>query len=106
MPSRGRRIAARQAQLSRRKKRDHGSANIPVGQPPPTSADFETPGLSNAASTTATVQAESRAVSTPPPRRVEQRHSVYHYVGPEMRRILILTGVIVAVLVIASLLIK
>ena len=79
---------------------------MPADQPRPTNANLETPGLSIAASTTATVQAESRAASTPPPRRVEQRHSVYHYVGPEMRRILILTGVIVAVLVIASLLIK
>ncbi|MBM3924879.1 MAG: hypothetical protein FJ320_02675 [SAR202 cluster bacterium] len=105
MPSRGRRVAARQAQLSRRKRRDHGPASIPADQPRSASATLDTLAPSPIAPTVGAVRAESRTPQAPP-RRTEQRHMVYHYVGPEMRRIIILTGVIVAVLVIASFLIK
>jgi hypothetical protein len=104
MPSRGRRVAARQAQLSRRKRRDHGPASIPADQPRSPSPALEAVAPSPVAPVAGTVRSEARIAT--PPRRAEQRHPVYHYVGPEIRRIVILTGIIVIVLVVAAFLIK
>ena len=96
MPSRGRRIAARQAQLGQKRKKGRGPSGIPTTP----DVDRDDQVLPQTSPVTSTVT-EPRPTSTTA-RRTEARPAVYRYVGSELRRILLLSGVILAVLVALS----
>jgi len=104
MPRKGRRVAAKQAQLGQRRKRGRGPSGIPVI--PPENRDGQAPTVTRPE---AAIIAESRpaATSSPtaaPTRRIETRNRplVYSFVGAEIRRITLLSGVILAILVTLS----
>lgn len=105
---RGKKVASRQAQLSKRKKRGRGPSGIPtmtaaqrrtqpVDSPQPSAAAEAAPGQ---AAPTASVTASPAPQATA---AVSARQPlVYSYVGNEMRRILILSGVIIVAIVALS----
>ena len=112
MPSKGKRVAARQNNLRRRR----GGANraTPARNPAAASpvasavAEPEAARSSPAATATATAPAQSRAAtavgrpaSVPRGRRFD-RPAAYNHVGSELRRIGIFSGVLVVVLVAVS----
>jgi len=94
MPSRGRRIAARQAQLGQRRRRGRGPSGIPTASALGREAQAEPE-----SATTTTALTETRLSPVP---RTESQPMVYRYVGAELRRALILSGVIIAILVALS----
>ncbi len=104
---RGKKVAAKQAQLSKRKKRGRGPSGIPTmtaaqrrrlpvaaSQPAGAEAASAQPVATGAAS----VSVAPQAVVAVAPRQP----LVYSYVGKEMRRILILSGIIIASIVVLS----
>jgi hypothetical protein len=104
MPRKGRRVAAKQAQLGQKRKRGRGPSGIPVT--PPQNTDGQAVEVTRPEATTI---AEARPIPTSAPsvaqtRRVETRNRplVYSFVGPEIRRITLLSGVILAILVALS----
>ena len=112
MPSKGKRVAARQNNLRRRR----GGANrpAPVGNPaaapPVASGSVATESDRASATATATTQAPTasqsatatgRPASAPRGRRFE-RPAAYNYVGSELTRIGIFSSVLVVVLVAVS----
>ena len=114
MPSKGKRVAARQNNLRRRR----GGANrpAPVGNPaavpPVASAAVATESDRASATTTATATTQApttsqsaaatgRPASAPRGRRFE-RPAAYNYVGSELTRIGIFSSVLVVVLVAVS----
>ena len=116
MPAKGRRIASRQAQLGRRRRQqsrkaeENGSVTVaaPADIPPETAA----PANGAAAVPTAATSAASATPSGPAtaparaPRRAGQprtdRAAAYTHLGSELRRILILVGILLAVLLALS----
>ena len=105
---RGKKVAARQAQLSKRKKRGRGPSGIPTmtaaqrrtqpvesSQPSAAAEAMPTRAAPAAAVTAAPAPQATAAVSARQP-------LVYSYVGNEMRRILILSGVIIVAIVALS----
>ena len=112
MPSKGKRVASRQNNLRRRR----GGANrvAPARNPAAATpaavavAESEAERPAAAATATAPAQTQSRAAtatgrpaSTPRGRRFE-RPAAYNYVGSELRRIGIFSGVLVVALVAVS----
>lgn len=93
MPNRGRRIAARQAQLGQKRKRGRGPSGIP------STADTEMGehGLGHSTPETATL-----AEQTTTTRRTSTQPAAYRYVGSELRRVLLVSCVIIIVLVALS----
>ncbi len=105
---RGKKVAARQAQLSKRKKRGRGPSGIPtmtaaqrrtqpVDSPQPSAAAEAMPSrAAPAAAVTASPAPQATAAVS------ARQPLVYSYVGNEMRRILILSGVIIVAIVALS----
>ena len=107
---RGKKVAARQAQLSKRKKRGRGPSGIPtmtasqrrtqpIDSPQPSAAvesaiTQPTPATAAASTASPAPQATSYVSARQP--------LVYSYVGNEMRRILILSGIIIVAIVALS----
>jgi hypothetical protein len=107
MPGKARRVASRQAQLNRRRKRQQrGPSGIP---PPPTVGTGIDGGAAGATVPQATGATEAVPVtgrSRPGPvaartlRTRGERPSTYNYVGSEIRRIVILAGSVVAIIIV------
>ena len=97
MPNRGRRVAARQAQIGLKRKKSRGPSGIPT-EPRPNVTN-QAPPNTNALGTPVT------APRPTPIRRTDPRPAVYSYIGPEIRRILLLGGIIIAILVALTLII-
>ena len=105
---RGKKVAARQAQLSKRKKRGRGPSGIPtmsaaqrrreLAESPQPSAESESAATQPVPATPAAASPAPRAAATLSARQP----LVYSYVGKEMRRILMLSGVIIAAIVVLS----
>lgn len=114
MPGKARRVASRQAQLNRRRKRQQrGPSGIPP--PPPVGTDvdgraIDATGVAQATGATEAVHITERprpgsAAARPTPAarpfRVRgERPSTYNYVGSEFRRILIIAGSVVAIIIV------
>lgn len=104
MPRKGRRVAAKQAQLGQKRKKGRGPSGIP--EMPPQNRDGQAATVTRPEAATI---AEARPIPTPAPsvaqtRRVETRNRplVYSFVGAEIRRIMLLSSVIIAILVTLS----
>jgi hypothetical protein len=109
MPGKSRRVASRQAQLSRQRRRQsRGPSGIPAtprGMAPQPSDGAE-----------ARVQGSVATAHTPPrsglpmpagsgsARARAERSVTYNYIGAEFRRILILSGVVLAALIVLAIL--
>ncbi len=114
MPGKARRVASRQAQLSHRKKRQQkGPAGIPLSVPAPTAIGGQTadgtarqapepearapepvrpsPAATRPATATSSPTFSRARGERPPP---------YSYVGAELRRILIMAGTVLAVIIV------
>ncbi len=110
MPSKGKRVAARQNNLRRRRGGANRAAPVrnPAAASPATSAVAEAEPERRVSAATATAPAQSRATtavgrpaSVPRGRRFD-RPAAYNHVGSELRRIGIFSGVLVVVLVAVS----
>ncbi len=107
---RGKKVAARQAQLSKRKKRGRGPSGIPTmsaAQRRRQLAESPQPSADSEAIPTQTAPAIPVAAAASPTPNVtstvsDRQPLVYSYVGMEMRRILTLSGVIIAAIVALS----
>ena len=113
MPAKGRRIASRQAQLGRRRRQQNRKTeeSLAVSVAAPADIPAETAAPANAAATPAAAESArasttgSAAVPARAPRRPAagqtrtDRSAAYTHLGSEMRRILILAGILLAVLV-------
>jgi len=113
MPGKARRIASRQAQLNRRRKRQQrGPTGIPP--PPPAGTDVDgravgatvpqTTGATETFPVTGRARSDSAAARPAPAARPLRargdRPSTYNYVGSELRRILIMAGSVVAIIIV------
>lgn len=110
MPAKGRRIASRQAQLGRRRRQQSRKTeeSLAVSVAAPADIPAETAAPANAAAATGSAAAESAGPAAAParaPRRPAagqtrtDRSAAYTHLGSEVRRILILAGILLAVLV-------
>ena len=103
---RGKRVAARQAQLSQRKKRGRGPSGIPIvtaAQRRRQAAPVQQPTAPGSTPAQAVAATAGASPSAQPMAAVSARQPlVYSYVGMELRRILMLSGVIIAVIVVLS----
>lgn len=114
MPAKGKRIAARQAQLNRRRRRqaraaDEGGVQAEVQAAGPASATVTAPAaVASAAPTTGAAapqgntQPASVSVRPPTPSAGQGRNAqplAYTHLAGELRRILILAGIVTAVLI-------
>ncbi len=114
MPGKGRRVASRQAQLGRRRKRQsRGSSGAPTAEPevkssPKSTADSMATEIKELASPAKDVraQASSRPVTASPPTRPARARAdlglAYNHVMPELRRIGILSGILLVVLIVLA----
>lgn len=114
MPGKGRRVASRQAQLGRRRRKQSTDLQAgPIGALG--SKIVETDSTSSVATQTEEVAEPDRVespVATPRtapvrPQRISSRNrpeslNAYNYVGAELRRILILSGVLFGVLTVLA----
>ena len=109
MPSRGKRVAARQNNLRRRRNNNTNRSNPPAGAratavaEPDTAPAEASPAASPAPSTVpaGTSRPIGRSETQPRGRRFD-RPAAYNHVGSELRRIGIFSGVLVVVLVAVS----
>ena len=107
MPAKGRRIASRQAQLGRRRrqsrKTEEGGA-VTIAAPSDIPQETAAPANGAAAMPAAVAPTTDGMATTPAraPRRSGQtrtdRAAAYTHLGAELRRILILAGILLAVL--------
>ena len=113
MPGKSRRVASRQAQLSRRRRRQsRGPSGIPTapgGLPaapqPNDGADARVRSSVAAAPTPLRSGTPAPARSGPAMARARaERPVVYNYIGAEFRRILILFGIVLAALIVLAIL--
>ena len=120
MASKSRRVASRQSQLTRhRKKQQRGPSGIPTEVPQPADALEQDDGETSE-DTAATAVAESPPSGRPRPaaqaptaqpattprsaaRIRDERPAAYQYMGPEFRRIVAMAGTAFAVLVVLKL---
>ena len=104
MPSRGRKRASRQAQLSQKRRRTRSGANARTFDPGPTQPREAAP----SAPTVRSAPVEAAAAAAPAAPRRQRRPAaantpmVYRYLGRELRQIGILASVMVAALVALS----
>lgn len=116
MPGKDRRVAARQAKLrQRRKKQSRGPSGIPSAGPPLADVGSRTRrGVATEIPEPPAPSPNTPSSSRPRPEgawrspaRVRGEQPITHlYVGPELRRILILTSVILAILIIVTILLR
>ena len=104
---RGKKVAARQAQLSKRKKRGRGPSGIPtMSAAQRRTQPVDSPQPSAATEATSTQAAPAAVTAAPAPEATAavsaRQPLVYSYVGNEMRRILILSGIIIVAIVALS----
>lgn len=109
MPAKGRRIASRQAQLGRRRRQQNRkteeSLAVSVAAPADIPAETAAPANAAAANPSAAESAGPAAAPARAPRRPAagqtrtDRSAAYTHLGSEVRRILILAGILLAVLV-------
>ena len=102
--SRGRRVASNQSRVSQRRRRGRGPSGTPATpSEPPQQLGGEEPEVGAPAAAVAAA-APRTAAAIAPVRRTEPRSrpTVYQYVKPEIKRILVLSGAIIAVLVVLS----
>lgn len=121
MPGKARRVASRQAQLNRKRKRQQrGPTGIPAAatEPPPQDGQATDDGAIQApepAAPAASSQAAAPAGPTPArpgpatgprgvPRARREATASVNYVGAELRRILIMAGLILSVLIVLAIL--
>ena len=118
MPGKARRVASRQAQLGRKKKRQQKPDNnarppepvateldgqqaesaIPQVPAPPTPTPKSAPAPARPSPVAARA---TQTASTPTPARTRgERPASYNYVGREMRRILVLTAAVLAIIIV------
>ena len=116
MPAKGRRIASRQAQLGRRRRQQSRKAeengSVTVAAPADIPPETATPANGAAAAVPAAADSATAAATGPAtaparaPRRSGQprtdRAAAYTHLGSELRRILILVGILLAVLLALS----
>ena len=108
MPSRGRKRASRQAQLSQKRRRSRSGANtrtFDAGPTQPREAAPSTPSVPSATAATPTAAPAPAQAATPRRQRRQATHNtpmVYRYLGRELRQIGVLASVMVAVLVALS----
>ena len=102
--SRGRRIASNQSKVSQRRRRGTGPSGTPAtpSSPPQQFGGEEREVGVPAAAVAASTPGPAAAIA--PVRRTEPRSrpTVYQYIKPEIQRILVLSGAIIAVLVVLS----
>ena len=102
MPGKGRRMASRQAELGRRRRRQNRGAGTAVADPPE-SAPSPAATLTAAQDSPAPAAPQPRAAVSAAPRSGSRtrfdRPTAYNYVKPEMRRIFIMSGVLLAGLI-------
>jgi hypothetical protein len=109
MPQRGksRKTAARQTQLGQRKKRQtRGPSGIPVTQPGTEAVEPEDGGGEGFEARPAPARAATAVAQRPTVARPEPRARVYQYVGAEVKRILALGSVTLAILIILAFVIR
>ncbi len=113
MPGKGRRVASRQAQLGRRRRKPaRPEGGIPSSQAPAAVAESESvdavdtqperPVAPDGVSREAVLAARVPAAPQRVPRSRAERPTAYNYVGAEVRRILIMSGVLLAVLIVLA----
>jgi hypothetical protein len=111
MPGKSRRVASRQAQLSRQRRRQsRGPSGIPatrqgtaVGPQPSDGVDARVQGSVGSAPAAPRSSPPVPAGSGSARARAE-RSVTYNYIGTEFRRILILSGVVLAALIVLAIL--
>ena len=110
MPGKGRRVASRQAQLGRRRRKPaRPDGGIPSSQAPAAVAESQTvdavdtqperPVAPVGVSREAVPARPVPAVSPRVPRSRIERPAAYNYVAAEVRRILIMSGILLVVLI-------
>ena len=117
MPGKGRRVASRQAQLrQKRSKESRGPIGTPTGtptaDPTPPAVGTQTDGPAPAPKQTAAPVPQSRPAvqpvpaspSRPPARSRTDRPLAYSYIRTELRRILILSGIVIVALIVLGIL--
>ncbi len=123
MPGKARRVASRQAQLNRRrKKQQKGPSGVPSAMPAPAEVDGHTggdiasqaeepaafdPSGSRAPAVRPAAVAARPAMARPPhsgPRSRGERPATYNYIGAELRRILVRAGAVLAALIVLGIL--
>ena len=118
MPDRARRVASRQGQLNRRRKRQQrGPSGIPVATAVPVEEDEHADSVATGpANAPASIPAASTAGQAPPvaaraapasrpsagPRLRRDQASSVNYVARELRRILAMAGVVFVVLIVLA----
>ena len=114
MPAKGRRVASRQAQLGRKRRRQtRGPGATPLDGPSAAVVDRQPVDAEAAPAKRPVTPASGERVaapSRPPPARPQRgtvrargdRSMPYEYVGTELRRILILSGALIVVLIVIS----
>jgi hypothetical protein len=116
MPSKSRRVAARQTQMTSKRKRKAQGQAPPVPVAPVAGPDATTP-VSVDQPTAAQQSPAAAPPTTPRPRgsfrsRGQARAAAaaappaLNYIGPEMRRIAIVTGLIVVVLIVLTFILR
>ena len=109
MASKSRRVASRQSQLNRRKrKQQRGPSGIPAGVPEPDNAvssadggaldDVAATALADPAPVTLVPSAQIANPTRSQTRIRDERPAAYQYMGPEIRRIVVMAGTAFAVL--------
>lgn len=117
MPAKGRRVASRQAQLGRRRRRparpagstppavavaaEGEPADLPVGAVAAAGSRDAAPVNGAPARAPASASASASARPSPAPNRADLPMA-YTHLGAEVRRILILTGALLAILVVLA----
>ena len=113
MPGKGRRVASRQAQLrQKRSKESRGPIGTPTADPIPPAVGTQTDGPAPAPKQTAAPVPQSRPAvqpvpaspSRPPARSRTDRPLAYSYIRTELRRILILSGIVIVALIVLGIL--
>ena len=113
MPGKGRRVASRQAQLGRRRRKPaRPSDGISSSQAPAAVAESQTVDavdtqperpVATAGANRETVPARpATAAPQRVPRSRTERPTAYNYVGSEVRRILIMSGILLVVLIVLA----
>lgn len=114
MPGKGRRVASRQAQLGRRRRRQNrGPGGTQTSERP--AEDSRNQAAKTAATTveeppepapdgraTAPSRSASPAAQPRPARTRAERPPAYNYIAPELRRIVILAGILTIVLIVLA----
>ena len=104
---RGKHVAAKQAQLSQRKKRGRGPSGIPTASVAQRRRQPATPAPASVAASAGSEAMPALAAASASPQTAAatvtaRQPLVYSYVGMELRRILLLSGVIIAFIVVLS----